>query len=538
LEQVGTALVANAQAATAKQPGERALHYPAVPTKALARVNASPGYSWGNAARAQRTPQVREVIGLVGVEFGRSSARSPRSSSRADDGWNGVEQRDELSRIVGVGGREADCQWNTGLVHDEVVLGAGLAAVGRVRPGRRAPFLARTLRLSALARDQSMAASSPSQFKSRSCSFCQTPTACQSRNRLQQVMPLPQPSSFGSSRQGHPVRKTKTMPARAARGGTRGRPPVGFGGSFGNRGSMASQRASGTRDEAFMVCYHATPSGFETRSKYDAEKANPVAVSSDIGLIYGPIAEEVGVVPPYLPSSAETLPAGLKAAYGGWVATFTGVPTIIVNTDVISTVPETWDDLLSEEFTGKIGIRDPRTAGEGAVAFLAWAYANGGDESNLRPGIEFAQKLLPQFAPKEGLPELEKGEIPVAIKYDFNALAWAAAAREKGINTRVVIPGVSVYGPSALMINKYNTAKADLAKLLLDFVLTDEAQTTFAEFGARPIRYVLGDLELPDTAKSKWLPDADYQNVKQVRDWSQVDANIIAETWDTEVLDG
>jgi putative spermidine/putrescine transport system substrate-binding protein len=88
------------------------------------------------------------------------------------------------------------------------------------------------------------------------------------------------------------------------------------------------------------------------------------------------------------------------------------------------------------------------------------------------------------------------------------------------------------------MINKYNTAKADLAKLLLDFVLTDEAQTAFAEFGARPIRYILGDLELPDAAKTKWLPDADYLDVKQVQDWSQVDANAIAETWDTEVLDG
>jgi putative spermidine/putrescine transport system substrate-binding protein len=276
----------------------------------------------------------------------------------------------------------------------------------------------------------------------------------------------------------------------------------------------------------------------EEITKYDAEKANPVAVSSDIGIIYGPIAEEVGVVPPYLPPSAEILPAGLKAATGGWVATFTGVPAIIVNTDVIPTVPDTWDDLLAEEFAGKIGIRDPRTAGEGAVAFLAWAYAEGGDESNLAPGIEFAQKLLPQFAPKEGLPELEKGEIPVAIKYDFNALAWSAAAKEKGINTTVVIPGVSVYGPSALMINKYNTAKADLAKLLLDFVLADEAQTAFAEFGARPIRYVLGDLELPDAAKAKWLPDANYADVKQVQDWSKVDANTIAETWDIEVLGG
>lgn len=277
----------------------------------------------------------------------------------------------------------------------------------------------------------------------------------------------------------------------------------------------------------------------EEITKYDAEKANPVAVSSDIGLIYGPIAEQVGVVPAYLPPNAENLPAGLRGTDGGWVATFTGVPAIIVNTDVISTVPKTWDDLLGEEFTGKIGIRDPRTAGEGATAFVAWAYANGGSENNLQPGIDFALKLLPQLAAKEGsAQDLEKGEIPVSIKYDFNALAWAANVKEKGVNTAVVIPGVSVYAPSALMVNRYNTAKADLAKVILDFVLTDEAQTAFAEFGARPIRYVLGDLELPDTAKAKWLPDAEYADVKQVADWSKVDATTLADTWDNEVLGG
>ena len=50
----------------------------------------------------------------------------------------------------------------------------------------------------------------------------------------------------------------------------------------------------------------------EEITKYDAEKANPVAVSSDIGLIYGPIAEQVGVVPPICRRSAENLPAGLE----------------------------------------------------------------------------------------------------------------------------------------------------------------------------------------------------------------------------------
>ncbi len=277
----------------------------------------------------------------------------------------------------------------------------------------------------------------------------------------------------------------------------------------------------------------------EEITKYDAEQANPVAVSSDIGLIYGPIAEARGVVPPYLPPSAESLPAGLKAKEGGWVATFNGVPAIIVNTDVIPNVPTTWADLLAPEFAGKIGMRDPRTAGEGATAFLAWAFANGGDETNLQPGIDFALQLLPQFAPREGnAQEVEKGETPVLIKYDFNAVAIAAQLKEKGVNTAVVIPGTSIYAPSALMINKYNVEKIDLAKLLIDFVLSDEAQTAFAEFGARPVRSVLGDLELPDSAKAKWLPDADYADVRQVADWSAIDADVIAETWENEVLGG
>jgi hypothetical protein len=107
--------------------------------------------------------------------------------------------------------------------------------------------LARTLRLSMLARDQSMARSAPSQLRIWRCSAAHTPAACQSRSLRQQVGPLPQPNSFGNSRQGVPVRRTKMIPPKAARSGMRGRPPLGFGCSLGRRGSMASHRSSGTR---------------------------------------------------------------------------------------------------------------------------------------------------------------------------------------------------------------------------------------------------------------------------------------------------
>ena len=88
------------------------------------------------------------------------------------------------------------------------------------------------------------------------------------------------------------------------------------------------------------------------------------------------------------------------------------------------------------------------------------------------------------------------------------------------------------------MVNTYNTAKMDAIKAFFDYVLSDEAQTIFAKFGARPIRSVLGELELPAEAKTSWLPDADYAQVQVVEDFTSIDAEQIAEVWEEEVLGG
>ena len=200
------------------------------------------------------------------MELGRTLARSSWSAARPDDRRDGVDEWYQVRGIVVVGGREADGEGNAVTIHNEVILRSQLAPVNRVTAGEFAPLLARTLSESTLARDQSTVALSPSQFSSFVCNRSQIPAACQSRNRRQQVQPLPQPSSFGSIRQGQPVRSTKTMPPRAARSGTRGRPPFGFGDSLGSSGSRASQSSLQT-SRAFMTPERGTnPRGFATRS--------------------------------------------------------------------------------------------------------------------------------------------------------------------------------------------------------------------------------------------------------------------------------
>jgi hypothetical protein len=116
--------------------------------------------------------------------------------------------------------------------------------IRRIGADTFAPFLAATVAESTAARDQSILPSSPSLSSSTSWSRSHTPACCQSLSRLQQVVPLPQPISGGRYDQGKPVLSTKMMPVRAARFDILGRPPLGFGGSGGNSGSITTHSSS------------------------------------------------------------------------------------------------------------------------------------------------------------------------------------------------------------------------------------------------------------------------------------------------------
>jgi hypothetical protein len=147
---------------------------------------------------------------------------------------------------VDIGPREFRCQWDALPVDHNMALRARFASIRRIRPGFFAPPGAGTLAESSEARAQSILSASPKRSRSTRCSLCHTPAFCQSLSLRQQVMPLPQPISRGSISQGIPLRRTNRMPVSALWSGTRGRPPFGFGGSGGNRGSITSHNLSGS----------------------------------------------------------------------------------------------------------------------------------------------------------------------------------------------------------------------------------------------------------------------------------------------------
>jgi putative spermidine/putrescine transport system substrate-binding protein len=282
-------------------------------------------------------------------------------------------------------------------------------------------------------------------------------------------------------------------------------------------------------------------SSAEEIAAFDSEKNNPKAVLADIGILFSSAAEQKGVLSGYVPAAATKLPSYLFGKNGGWEATFVGVPGFVVNVDYLTSkgiaVPQTWADLAKPDYKGLVGFGKPGSSGTATMAFVAMNLAAGGTLDDYTKGIAYAKTLLPniQGVAEGNADQFEKGAVPIQIKYDFNLIALANQEKAKKINAQVVIPSDgSIYAPSAIIMNKYDSAHGDFGKMFMDWILTDQGQTDFAKFGARPIRYVLGDLTLPDSAKALWLPDSQYSAVKTI-DTSKIDIAKIADIWQNQV---
>jgi hypothetical protein len=175
--------------------------------------------------------------------------------TRTLDGLYGVDDLFEDHRVVDVGSGDDHRERDPFSVRNNVALRALLSFIRRIRSGFCTPLLAGMLAESTEARSQSIWSASPRRSSKMRCSLSHTPASCHSLSLRQQVIPEPQPISWGSISQGMPLLRTKTMPVRAARFSMRGLPPWGFGGSGGRSGSMVSHSSSVTSSLAMLSGY-------------------------------------------------------------------------------------------------------------------------------------------------------------------------------------------------------------------------------------------------------------------------------------------
>jgi hypothetical protein len=196
-------------------------------------------------------------VALVGMQLHRTLTWSPTTLARQTQRRDGVDGFFEPFGVVYIGPRDGHGQRHTSAVDHDMALRAQLTTIRRILAGLFAPPGAGTLALSSDARVQSIRPTSCSRCRRLHRTRLHTPACCQSRKRRQHVIPLPQPSSWGSISHGMPLFKTKTIPVSSARSEMlRGRPPLGLAGSGGNRGAMTFHNSSLTKVVLMPPIYH------------------------------------------------------------------------------------------------------------------------------------------------------------------------------------------------------------------------------------------------------------------------------------------
>jgi len=263
---VQPSFVANGQPAHPRKPCQGTLDDPAVSAQPLATIYASASNARADAALAASQAAALGVIRLVGVQL---VWPTPRPAELAFERHHCIEQFGQRHAVMHIGACQDKGQRQPIAVGQQVALCARLASVRRIRACGCAPLFAGMDALSIQARLQSMRPAQCRRCRNSWCNRSHTPAMCQSRSRRQHVTPEPQPISWGSISQGMPERSTNRMPVSAARPDTRGRPPLGLGGSAGNSGSTMDQSSSVT-NALFITPSYGSPDkflGFERHSK-------------------------------------------------------------------------------------------------------------------------------------------------------------------------------------------------------------------------------------------------------------------------------
>ncbi|WP_146551231.1 ABC transporter substrate-binding protein [Rummeliibacillus sp. SL167] len=275
-------------------------------------------------------------------------------------------------------------------------------------------------------------------------------------------------------------------------------------------------------------------SSAEEIAKFEAEKKDASADIGDVGIAYGPIAEDKDLTLAYKTSYWDEIPDWAKDDNGDWIVGYTGTIAFLADKNNVDKIPTSWKELLNSDY--KVAVGDALTSNQAQFAILAAAYANGGDEKNIEPGIEYFAEIAKQgrlVSTDPDIANLEKGEMDIALLWDFNALG----NRDKIDPNRfeVTIPSdASVVSGYTTIINKY-AKNPHAAMLAREYILSDEGQDNLAKGYARPIRE---NVKLSDEAKGKLLDAELYKHARPVKDfeaWEKTTAQIPT-LWKEKVL--
>ena len=266
-------------------------------------------------------------------------------------------------------------------------------------------------------------------------------------------------------------------------------------------------------------------------STLQSEASAPVADTTDLGLAFAKLVEDSKLSQPYMNSHWSDIPDYAKDAQGRWSAAYWGAMAFLVNADKVKAVPATWEDLLKADYKNTVCMKDPRSSATAQMIVLASAYAHGGDENNVQPGLDFFKKMIDGGILNGVSPSaanIQKGECPITIQWDFDALS--NKYQNPNMNLQVVLPSDGTVAGMYIQFVTAGAPHANAAKLLMEYEYSDEGQLAYAQGFVHPIR---SSVQLPADLLAKFPPTEAYASVHFPKDFVALDkaGAAIADGW-------
>lgn len=248
-----------------------------------------------------------------------------------------------------------------------------------------------------------------------------------------------------------------------------------------------------------------------------------------------------GLFANYKVSTWDTIPDTLKDANGAWVGDYWGAIAFGLNTDVVSAVPATWQDLLNPVYKGKVALNgDPRTSGSAFAGVFAASLANGGSLDDITPGIDFFAKLADTgtLIPVDATPAtVESGETPITIDWDYLQVSYGTEFAGK-LTWQVAVPTDGTYASNYCQAINKEGPHPFASRLWQEFLYSDAGQLLWLKGYSHPVRF--DDLSargvIPQDLLDKLPPAEQYANVVFPNaDQVAAATQIIADTWAQKV---
>ena len=256
-------------------------------------------------------------------------------------------------------------------------------------------------------------------------------------------------------------------------------------------------------------------SSSEELQMFATEGKNGTKDMGDVGYAFVGQAVSEDLVQGYKTSYWDAVPDWAKGEDGKWMVAYTGVTTFLVNTDQVSKVPTSWQDIRDGDYKVALG---PLSGGNAQGAFIASTYAFGGDMTNIQPGIDFWTEMA--NAGRINTLDItqanfESGEIAVGVVWSFQGIPYSKNISQYNM-TAVVPSDGALQNGYASVINKY-APHPHAAALTREVMFSDEGQTYLALAGAIPTRedfkiaaeYADQVIDMSGVAKAVVITDAD-----------------------------